>query len=486
MKVNAWNSGKCHIVIGLLIIFVFISLAGCGKKEEDYREIQVYKIDGTATVERQNSSMEVYDNMKLQSGDIVETAIDSYLQLKLDEDKYIMLEPETKISLQASGNNVDSNTSIFLEKGAIVNQIDNPLSENSNYQVTTPNSTMAVRGTTFRVEITYDEKGESYAKVAVYGGKVECNLVFPDGTIAEPLLAEAGTEVLVWGDDSDSEYVNKGTINYEDLKEKVIEFLGVMIDRGEELSITKEELAVLKEALGMLEEEASDESASEQKSVEIKEPSKETESSKEKNVKPTDKNSTEVQASNEKSKTEKNQAAEGDKNAANLNSSGNAASGNSELAGNANTSGGDSTENNNAGENSTGSESTGGNSTGGNNTGEDSTGGDNTGEDSTGGDNTGEDSTGDNTGDDSTEGDNTEEDSTGSSTKEITINFCLSDGTTVFATKKQVAASDATEISGADITRPLLKPSAAGDWNYNAEDALPIENDVVTIKWISN
>lgn len=259
MKIIKEQSNVKFIILAVLLLFGVMTLAGCGKKEEEYRQIQVYKIDGTATVVRQGSSMDAYENMQLQSGDVVETVADSYLQLKLDEDKYILVEPDSKISLQATGNSVDSKTSIYLEKGAIVNQLDNPLSEDSSYEVTTPNSTMAVRGTTFRVEITYDEKGHSYAKVAVYGGKVECNLVFPDGTITEPVIVESGTEVLVWGDDVESDYVWSGNTSYEELQLKVIDFLGVIIDRGEELSITKEEIEVLKEALETLEEVNDDE-----------------------------------------------------------------------------------------------------------------------------------------------------------------------------------------------------------------------------------
>ena len=258
------NKKRWLPVMILLLLFGILIIAGCGKKEENYRQIQVYKIDGTAMVDRQGSSMEAYENMQLQSGDIIETVAESYLQLKLDEDKYILVEPESKIALQASGNDIDSKTSIFLEKGAVVNQLDNPLSEDSSYEITTPNSTMAVRGTTFRVEITYDDEGNSHAKVAVYGGQVECNLVFPDGTITEPVMVEAGTEVLVWGDDVESDYVRTQVANYEELKVKVIDFLGVIIDRGKELSISKEELEVLKQGLEMLEEEAIEEEIEEE------------------------------------------------------------------------------------------------------------------------------------------------------------------------------------------------------------------------------
>ena len=260
--------------VTFFLMLSFLALTGCGKKkEEEYRQIQVYKIDGTTMVERQGSDMEAYDNMQLQSGDIIETKTNSSVQLKLDEDKYILVEPDSKISLQATGNSVDSKTTICLEKGAIVNQLDNPLSKESSYQVTTQNSTMAVRGTTFRVEITYDENGESHTKIAVYGGKVECNLVFPDGTVTEPVMVEAGSEVLIWGDDVDSEYIGSGNISYEEMQEMVIDFLSTIIDNGKQLSVTKEELAAIKEGLVSLtkeektEEDIVDEEAEDEKSV---------------------------------------------------------------------------------------------------------------------------------------------------------------------------------------------------------------------------
>lgn len=265
MKVKIFNK---YIAMLMLLFLTIPCMIGCGEKEEDYRQIQVYKIDGTAMVARQGSSMDAYENMQLQSGDVIETIAESYLQLKLDEDKYILIEPESKISLQATGNSVDSKTKIHLEKGAVVNQLDNPLNENSSYEITTPNSTMAVRGTTFRVEITLDENGESHTKVAVYGGKVECNLVFPDGTIAEPVLVEKGTEVLIWGDDTQTEYVGTGNVSYEEMKTMVIDFLGEIVDRGEELSVTQEELIEIKQAIELLEEETSEEEVAEEDVVE--------------------------------------------------------------------------------------------------------------------------------------------------------------------------------------------------------------------------
>lgn len=193
--------------LAILLILIGLMSAGCAGNKEDYRQIQVYKIDGSATVDRQGSSMEAYENMQLLSGDTVETGSNSNLQLLLDQDKYILVEPNSRLSLQATGNSQDSYTHIYLEKGAIVNQLDNPLSQESSYEVTTPNSTMAVRGTTFRVEVDYNDKEESFTKIHVTSGKVEVELVFPDGSKKEPVDLESGEEVLVRGDVAISEYV---------------------------------------------------------------------------------------------------------------------------------------------------------------------------------------------------------------------------------------------------------------------------------------
>lgn len=442
---------KIALIFSLITINILI-LTACGKKEEDYRQIQVYKIDGTATVARAGSNMDVYENMQLQSGDIVETAANSYVQLKLDEDKYILLEPETKISLQATGDSADSNTAIFLEKGAIVNQLDNPLSEKSDYQVTTPNSTMAVRGTTFRVEITYDENGESFAKVAVYGGKVECMLVFPDGSVQEPVMIEGNTEVLVRGDSEESEYVMTTTTSYEELREKVLEFLEVAIERGEELSISQEEIEVLIEAQQALEEgdaevvveENSEEELSQEETMEEE---KQEEQIEENQLQETPQEELENETEEKKQEEQKqetqqpvttpdNSGSDGDSSSSGSSSSGGSSSGGSSGSGEGDSSGGD------------------GNSGGS---------GDASGD-------TGNESTGDS-----------------SSTKDVTVQFFNRDNV-LFAEKIILGVpSNVKEISLGEL--PLLQPELDGGWIYNgsrvkADTLLEFEEGKpVTITW---
>lgn len=227
------------IVLVIVVVAVFFLL-----REEAYRVIQVSKVDGQAEVEREDIGMlDAYEGMLLQSKDNVAVQTESYLYLELDEDKYIMLEPESKFRLEATGNSTNSKTSIYLEEGAIVNRLDNKLSENSSYEVTTPNSTMAVRGTIFRVEVRPLPDGSGVETcVSVYEGEVECALIQPDGTVEDAVVIVGGDEtIIIRNTETETTIVSDPEdVEYEELERKVLEFIQKAIEEREESGMTKE------------------------------------------------------------------------------------------------------------------------------------------------------------------------------------------------------------------------------------------------------
>jgi len=252
-------------IMAIAVMMAFVLIAGCSK-EEAYRQIKVYEIEGSATVMREGTGeVEPYVNMMLQNKDEAATAVASYVQLQLDGDKYILMEPSSKIQLEATGDEKDSKTKINLTQGAIVNKIEKSLSENSTYEVTTPNSTMAVRGTTFRVEVMVDEKGESYTTLSVCEGKVECRLIAPDGTVSgEPVFVEQGQQVKIRGTSEVSEYLGeKEVFDYEEFKDKVLWFVGYI----EEIEETETEAVTEMETETQAEEETETETESEEAPV---------------------------------------------------------------------------------------------------------------------------------------------------------------------------------------------------------------------------
>ena len=268
---------KKYGIVMMALLFLAVIASGCGKKKEEaYRNIKVMSINGSATVERASvGTLDAYADMKLENGDRLSVDGSSSLTLSMDDDKYAMLEPGSSLTLEADGTKENSRTVIHLEAGAVMNYLSEKLSEGSSYEVTVPNSTMAVRGTVFRVAIVYDENGESYTTVQVFEGIVGCRLVFPDGTLSEEEVQLApGKEVLIHGDTSISEYVgDKGhDIDYTTLNREALEFLLFCIDDGADLCIPREEVEELLRKLDQPEEEPEEQEEAEEPEKEVKKP----------------------------------------------------------------------------------------------------------------------------------------------------------------------------------------------------------------------
>ena len=177
------------IVGGLVIVGgIVAAVLMLNKKPETYRVIKVMSADGHSYVTRgEIKDLEAYEGMALQSGDSVHVDGNSSLVLMLDEDKLVYVEQNTDFSLIAEGTTKDSRSRIELTKGALTCEIQNELSEGSTYEINTPNSTMAVRGTSFRVEVT---DVETIKKV------IENNAIQPSMLFMSKTLEGAGVTGL--------------------------------------------------------------------------------------------------------------------------------------------------------------------------------------------------------------------------------------------------------------------------------------------------
>ena len=253
-----WMGIIAAVVVVLASVTIF-AVVHFTKSDDTYRTIQIYELKGSAVIEREDiGSMAAVENLYLESGDRIIVDNGSYMRLKLDDDKYIMVEENTIISIVAEGTKEKSRTSIKLEQGAITNEIQNKLSEDSSYDVTTPNSVMAVRGTVFRVALNYDENNEVYTKVATFEGKVTSRLILPDGTKQDvTVFVEDGKEVIIHMDTVSTEYLTEPQdIEYNELPADTLEFLQNIAESGTVLTgITLEKIEELIEVLSDRNEE---------------------------------------------------------------------------------------------------------------------------------------------------------------------------------------------------------------------------------------
>ncbi len=222
------------LVIAVVVFVVFF-------KEETYRVLKVFNVQGEATVTRKDiGEIDPYNNMVLESGDDI-SLVTGEMSLQADEDKFIYLEEGTELILEAAGDSENSKTTIDLKKGAITNNIKNKLSDGSSYEVNTPNSTMSVRGTIFRVEV-YEENGIKYTKISVFEGVVASRLVYKDGTISdEEVLITKDKEVLIFEDDKTTDYVyGPKDIEEAEVPDKVTDMLETEKESGRDVTVPGE------------------------------------------------------------------------------------------------------------------------------------------------------------------------------------------------------------------------------------------------------
>ena len=178
---------KKGLVIGLVIagvaltaiagVVLFFILNG-GVKKDTYRVIKVQEIDGTTIINRATAAdIKAYEGMVLQSGDQVSVDGNSTLILLLDDDKVCYVEENTQLKIIAEGTKESSKTKIELVTGAFTLDVQNKLSDTSSLEVTTPNSTMAIRGTVVRSSVAYTEEGEPISETSLYDGETNLQAI---------------------------------------------------------------------------------------------------------------------------------------------------------------------------------------------------------------------------------------------------------------------------------------------------------------------
>ena len=177
------------------VVLVAVLLAG--RNGETYRSIKVVETSGEVTIARDGiGDLDAAVNMNLVSGDFVHTGTDAYIVLMLDTDKYVMLGEAASMQVVAEGDEKAGRTSILLEQGSVLSEIQNPLGEGASYEVVTPNATMSVRGTVFMVD--RDKVGT--VSTMVFDGKVKLEMKVSgpeiEGSIKDIPVIEAGECVL--------------------------------------------------------------------------------------------------------------------------------------------------------------------------------------------------------------------------------------------------------------------------------------------------
>lgn len=231
-------------VLGAALFF------GCGG---GYRSISVATVTGEAAVSRagQTELLSCYEGMKLQDQDVLTVADDGGIVLKLDDDKYVYLEPNAKIRISATGTAGNTNTNIELLGGNMSALVEQKLAQNESFRVTVDNVSMVVRGTIFRISRGLNDSGKPTVTVQTVEGTV--GVLAGDG--AEQPLDEGLQDVVLLTDAGGTFAATNEPIDYTALPPETLDWirgalaekLGAVTDPAEKQSL--EDILALIEAL---------------------------------------------------------------------------------------------------------------------------------------------------------------------------------------------------------------------------------------------
>ena len=237
-KKRLYIAAAAAAAVVAVIVLAVVLFRGSG--EETYRSIRIVELQGGVTIDRDKvGSLDASVNMNLVSGDRVTTAEDAYVVLRLDEDKYVMLGEQGAMKVEADGDASNGRTAIRLEAGSILNEIQNPLGQNSTYEIVTPNATMSVRGTVFEVRCNGTDS-DGNIEVLVYEGKVAVDL-----ENQEPALYGSGEYTQFTTDDSPRFLVERSAITEEQMNSQMLKRLQQIDESGRSLDLGEADLEKL-------------------------------------------------------------------------------------------------------------------------------------------------------------------------------------------------------------------------------------------------
>lgn len=206
-----------------------------GRTAGTFRSIKVVETNGAVTISREGiGDLDAAVNMNLVSGDSVHTDQDAYVVLMLDADKYVMLGESGSMEVIAEGNETSGRTSIRLEQGSVLSEIQNPLGQGSSYEVVTPNATMSVRGTVFEI----DRGADGLVSLLVYDGAVAMGM---DGH--EPVVCNAGEYMQFEEGNPPKVIVDRAPISEDVMNEQTRQRLEKINESGRGLNLGNAQIA---------------------------------------------------------------------------------------------------------------------------------------------------------------------------------------------------------------------------------------------------
>ena len=181
--------------------------------------MRLMEMQGTVTLESGGKIKEIIDNLKLNSGDILSTASESFVSISLDDYKMVKIQENSRAEFIQSGKELALN----LVEGALFFDVSKKLEEDESFQISTSTMVVGIRGTSGYVFV--EEDGAD--GILITDGVVEITGINPLTGETKKTTGHAGqiVHVYITDDDGNSVQFDLEDAKEEDLPPMVVEFL---------------------------------------------------------------------------------------------------------------------------------------------------------------------------------------------------------------------------------------------------------------------
>ena len=141
MKMTLRELARSKISIRVLSILLTAALCFClltpAMAADKAKTIRLIRTEGTVTVTNSSGeNLDIWEDMRLYSGDHVTTAAESYAYLMLDEAKAAKMDASTDVEVRSRGRKLE----LLLNSGNIYFGVSVPLEEDENLNILTSSS----------------------------------------------------------------------------------------------------------------------------------------------------------------------------------------------------------------------------------------------------------------------------------------------------------------------------------------------------------
>ena len=179
--------------------------------------MRLYSYEGEVKlVDDKGRSIEVKEDKRLTSGNVLSTKKESRAWVLLDEDRMVTIMEKSKAGFDKKGNSIV----LTLIDGSLFFNIEKPLSDKESFEISTSTMVIGIRGTSGYVSA--DEDGNSVLYLT--SGKCEVTGIGPDGD-TDSVTVRAGEKVTVIIEDDEAELVVEDVTETDLPKDAVIEIV---------------------------------------------------------------------------------------------------------------------------------------------------------------------------------------------------------------------------------------------------------------------